>query len=128
MTAGPLGAFCWASGLWDHCPAPTVELVGTTGAGDTLLAGVVAGLWAGLPLSRPGLAGRTLRDRGLGSAIDVGVLAAAWNLGEIHTVSPRATPTAIGRFGRRLGLRLPPGAHWLLPPDGQLSGTDIAMR
>lgn len=104
FTAGALGAFACDDGVWDHCPAPEVPITSTAGAGDALLAGVLAGRWIGLPLSTPARSGQPFARRGLASALDVGVLAASFKLGSRDTIPRETTRGAIARFGSTLGL------------------------
>jgi sugar/nucleoside kinase (ribokinase family) len=113
VTAGRLGAFACQDGQWDHCPAPDISIASTAGAGDALLAGVLAGRWAGLPLAAPERSGDPFVERQLASAIDVGVLAASYKVQSIDTIPKAATAAAVGRFGRQLGLDATTGRYWL---------------
>ena len=50
LTAGKDGSWCWDGAGITHTPAFLAEVVSTAGAGDAHLAGVIAGLAAGLSL------------------------------------------------------------------------------
>jgi sugar/nucleoside kinase (ribokinase family) len=104
MTAGAHGAFAFQRGQWDHCPALPTRVIGTAGAGDAFLAGVLAGLFAGLPLANPSRSSTPLPERGVCSAIDVGVLAATYKLGSKDTIPSGASAGALAEFGRELGV------------------------
>jgi sugar/nucleoside kinase (ribokinase family) len=104
LSAGREGAYAFAGGTWDHCPAPSVPVASTAGAGDALLAGVIACLAAGLPLISPEPPRVTLGDRPLAAALDLGVLLASYSVTSPHTIHPGANVPALREFARRLGL------------------------
>lgn len=91
LTAGEKGAYGFECGRWQYCPAPAVEAVSTTGAGDALLAGVVCGLAAGLPFIHPGETPEAFSGRSLQTVLDIGVLIASFSVTSPHTIHPRAT-------------------------------------
>ena len=64
-----------------------MEVVSTAGAGDALLAGIIAGLSAGLPLVKDstGLARKC-------GAIDLGLALAAFSVESPHTIHPGVEP------------------------------------
>ena len=105
VSAGKQGAYGFADGAWVHCPTPSVLVASTAGAGDALLAAIIACLAAGLPLITPGPPRVTLGDRPLASALDLGVLLASFNVTSPHTIHPDANVPALRGFARRLGLR-----------------------
>jgi len=108
VSAGAAGAFAFADGAWDQCPAPAVEVASTAGGGDALLAGVLAGLAVGAPLIAPSgrsvPARREITDRPLESALDLGVLLASYSVTSPHTIHPGADLTALVGFAGRLGV------------------------
>jgi ribokinase len=104
LTAGSSGAFAFEDGAWDHCPAPEVPVVSTAGAGDALIAGVLAGRFAGLPLINPSRSGVPFCERGVSSALDVGVLAASFKLGAKDTIPANLSAAGLAELGQRLGL------------------------
>jgi sugar/nucleoside kinase (ribokinase family) len=71
ITAGMHGSWTWDGEILAHVPARKVEVVGTAGAGDAHLAGVLAGLAAGLSL---------------GEAHELGALTAALSVTSPHTI------------------------------------------
>lgn len=103
ITAGAKGAYACEYGSSQFCPAPVVEAISTAGAGDALLAGVVCGLAAGLPFmagseSGPSFSGRTLR-----TALDFGVLNAAFSVTSPHTIHPDAVVENLFKFSESHG-------------------------
>src|SRR5262249_14277393 len=83
VTAGAGGVFAFADERWVFVPALPVSPVSTAGAGDALLGGVIVGLALGLPLApgEPGAgASRSLADRPLASALELGALLAAYSI------------------------------------------------
>ncbi len=104
ITAGKQGAFAFAEGTWDYCPAANVPVASTAGAGDALLAGVLSALAVGMPFIRPGTTRASLSDRPLESAFDFGVLLAAYTVTSPHTIHPHANLDSLLSFGRKLGI------------------------
>jgi sugar/nucleoside kinase (ribokinase family) len=104
VSAGQEGAFAFADGTWDHCPAANVPVVSTGGAGDALLAGVLSALAVGMPFIRPGPARASFSDRPLESAFDFGALLAAYTVTSPHTIHPDANLDALLSFGHKLGV------------------------
>ena len=106
LSAGAGGAFGYAGGLWDFCPAARVNVASTAGAGDALLAGAIAGLAGDLPLIEPGPKRRSLADRPLASALDLGVLLAGFSVTSSHTIHPDADGRTLVEFAAGLGVAL----------------------
>lgn len=104
VSAGKQGAFAFADGTWDYCPAANVPVANTAGAGDALLAGVLAALAVGMPFIRPGSARTSFSDRPLESAFDFGALLAAYTVTSPHTIHPDANVDALLSFGNELGV------------------------
>lgn len=108
VSAGADGAFAFADGRWDHCPAPAVPVASTAGGGDALLAGVLAALAAGAPLVAPPAASSatltTIVNRPIESALDFGVLLASHSVTSPHTIHPDADLGALVAFAERLGV------------------------
>lgn len=97
VTAGRRGAYAIGGGLWGYRPAPEVPVVSTAGAGDALLAGILAALAAGVPLL--GEAETPTIDDALG----LGVLLASLNVTSPDTIHPAADAAAVTAFARRCG-------------------------
>ena len=83
VTAGAAGAHVMEYGQWSHHKAIPMEAISTAGAGDALLAGIVAGLVAGMPLAN--IAAETARKC---CAIDLGLALAALSVTSPHTIHP----------------------------------------
>ena len=99
VSAGAHGAYVSDRGDWVFQGALPVQPVSAAGAGDALLAGVLAGLAAGMPL----VADRR-RDGELAAAFDLGVLLAAYSVTSPHTIHPQANLPSLLAFGRQLGV------------------------
>jgi sugar/nucleoside kinase (ribokinase family) len=96
VTAGAEGVDVFDQGAWSHHAAVSTEVVSSAGAGDALLGGVTAGIVLGLPLVR-----RTHEQHGQDageSAIDLGLLVAAFSLTSTHTIHPGFTVQALRGF------------------------------
>jgi sugar/nucleoside kinase (ribokinase family) len=104
VSAGKRGAFALSRGEWDHCPAPPVPVASTAGAGDALLAGVLAALAVGVPLVDPGPARAAMKDRPLSSALDLGALLAGYSVTSPHTIHPRADLETLLAFAGEVGV------------------------
>ena len=72
VTAGARGSWSWDGTTLTHLPVLPVRVEGTAGAGDAHLAGIIAGLAAGLPLRE---------------AHQLGVLTAAVAVQSPHTIN-----------------------------------------
>jgi ribokinase len=103
VSLGKAGAFAVTASLWNHCPAPEVEVASTAGAGDSLLGGIVAAIAAGIPfLQKP--SGRRARGQSIATALDFGVLLASYKCLSPHTIHPLASVDRLVTFARSLGL------------------------
>ncbi len=106
VTAGESGAMAIHRHSWDFCPAPEIPVASTAGAGDALLAGILAGLALGLPFIAPGPPRRLITDRPLSSAFDFGVLLAAFTVTSPHTIHPDAGISSLKAFADQSGIAL----------------------
>src|SRR5581483_1003312 len=112
LTAGAAGAIGFEEGRWVRRRPPAVPVVSAAGAGDALLAGVLAATAAGVPLL-PAEEDETL----LSSALDLGVLLAALSVTSPHTIHPGAGLEAMLELARTAGRRIaPPLADAVEPP------------
>ena len=107
VTAGPRGAWGFENGRWAHCPALSVEVVSTAGAGDALLGGILTGLVVGLPFTRWEPRSPAAVEEPLQSALELGTLAAGYKVTSPHTIPPGMDLDALLAFGHRHGVRLP---------------------
>jgi sugar/nucleoside kinase (ribokinase family) len=90
VSTGAAGAYVFQHGHWSkHEPVPT-EPVSTAGAGDALLAGTIAGLAVGMPLAKSDSSSAS-GHKPIGSAIDLGLILAAFSVTSPHTIHPEAT-------------------------------------
>ena len=104
VTAGAAGAFAFDEGQWHNRGSIPVDVASTAGAGDALLGGLLAAMAAGAPFTMEGAARRSLSDRPLQSALDFGVLLAAFKVTSPHTIHPDASLDALLTFAHDRGL------------------------
>jgi sugar/nucleoside kinase (ribokinase family) len=102
VSAGSQGVQVFDQGAWSHHPAVPVEVVSSAGAGDALLAGVIAGIVQGLPL-----AARNQEHEP--TALDLGLLAAAFSLTSPHTIHPGLSAHALQEFAESQKTRVAGG-------------------
>jgi ribokinase len=108
VTVGKRGAYAFSGERFNHCPAPTAEVVSTAGAGDSLFGAVLAALAAGIPLLREELEGKPAANGTIESALDFGVALASFKCSSRHTISPRVSVDSVIDYGRRLKLIFSP--------------------
>jgi len=101
VSAGKKGAYVFDRERYNYCPAPTVRILSSAGAGDALLGGVLAGLASGIPLFRKGERALNMIE----TALDFGVLLATYTCLSPHTIHPLASLETLIDFGRQVGLR-----------------------
>jgi sugar/nucleoside kinase (ribokinase family) len=82
-TAGKNGSWSWDGSKLVHVPALAVDVVSTAGAGDAHLAGILAGMAAGLTLPQ---------------AQELGTLVAAHSVTSPHTIDKRIDREALRAF------------------------------
>jgi ribokinase len=83
ITAGKWGSWSWDGDRLIHVPAFPAQVVSTAGAGDAHLAGIIAGLVAGLPVSQ---------------AQELGTLVAAHAVTSPHTIDKRIDRVSLHAF------------------------------
>jgi ribokinase len=88
LTAGSKGSWVWDGEELSHIPALEVELVSTAGAGDAHLAGILAGLAAGLSLNE---------------AHELGVLVAGLSVTSPHTIHRGIDRKSLAELVRHVG-------------------------
>jgi sugar/nucleoside kinase (ribokinase family) len=107
VSLGERGVLGFSDGQWNFCPATVVPVASTAGAGDALLAGVIAGLAAGLPFLRPGPPS-SAESATLHSALELGLVLANYKVTSPHTIHPQACLDSLLTFMSTLGLRPDP--------------------
>jgi sugar/nucleoside kinase (ribokinase family) len=93
VTAGSRGAFALADGRFVQRAAVPVPVVGTAGAGDALLGGILTGIAAGA---------------GFDDAFALAVAAAAFCVASPHTIPDGLSLDALAAFAEEHGAPLPP--------------------
>jgi len=99
ITAGGRGSWCWDTQSITHLPAFEIQAVGTAGAGDAYLAGVIAGEVVGLPLS---------------IAQEIATLTSAMAVTSPHSINPEISWGTLLEFARRNAFSLSDHALSLL--------------
>jgi len=99
ITAGAHGSWSWDGENWAYVPALPAPVASTAGAGDAHLAGILAGLVAGLPLAE---------------AQELGALVAALSVTSPHTIHKGIERDSLRTFADEVGVRLSPGVVALL--------------
>jgi ribokinase len=99
ITAGRQGSWSWDGTSLAHVPAWPAEVVSTAGAGDAHLAGIIAGLAAGL---------------GMAQAHELGALVAALSVTSPHTIAPEVEREALRALADRLRVPLSEAVRDLL--------------
>jgi sugar/nucleoside kinase (ribokinase family) len=114
VSVGKGGAYGVTSGLWNHCPAPEVEIASTAGAGDALLGGMIAALAAGIPFLQVESSTKQTAARQTETALELGVLLGSYKCRSPHTIHPSACIETLIDFGHDLGQSFSPHIQELL--------------
>lgn len=104
VTVGAAGAYVLEYGNWSHHEAIPMEAVSTAGAGDAMLAGIIAGLATGLPLVNASTG--TSSNCG---AINLGLALAAFSVASPHTIHPEISRESFLTFASKNGFQWPSG-------------------
>lgn len=104
VTAGGMGAFAYWQGKWDFRAAPHVEVASTAGAGDALLAGLIAAIVAGIPFIDGAQPISSAQEGALADALDFAVLLGSYTVRSPHTIHPHASLDALVAFAAELRL------------------------
>ena len=99
ITAGTNGSWAWDGASLSHVPACKVEAESTAGAGDAHLAGILAGLAAGLEFS---------------DAHELGALVAALSVTSPHTINKDVGRQSLRRFAEEGRARIGAAVRSLL--------------
>lgn len=99
ITAGRKGSWSWDGASLAHVPAFPAKVVSTAGAGDALLAGILVGLVAGLPL---------------GEAQQLGALTASLSITSPHTINPEIDGSKLKEYAASIQAPLPEAVRGLL--------------
>jgi len=114
VSTGKSGAYGVTTNLWNHCPAPEVEVVAPAGAGDAMLGGMIAALAAGIPFLRAESSTRRSADRQIETALELGVLLGSYKCLSPHTINPSACIETLIGFGHDHGQAVSPQIEELL--------------
>jgi ribokinase len=99
VTAGSRGSWSWDGTALSFFPAVTAEVKSTAGAGDAFLAGVIAGLTAGLSL---------------GEAQQLGTLVGSLSVTSPHTIHHGIGRVALGQFLMSGSVKVSPAVRALV--------------
>lgn len=114
ISAGALGAWGLTRELLNYCPAPKVRVSSSAGAGDALLAGVLAAMAAGVPFLISRALERGPSSRPLETALDLGVLLASYTCLSPHTIHPDASLSNLVEFAGSCDLTLGSGLQQVI--------------
>jgi sugar/nucleoside kinase (ribokinase family) len=107
ITDGPKGSYGYHQGVSTFTPALPTKAIGTAGAGDAYVAGVMAGLCCGLPFLKQG------RDTAFGgtplsSAMELGTLLASFTVTSPDTIHMGANAAALFTYAEEKNVRFSP--------------------
>ena len=105
ITDGPNGSYCCTKNYIEHTPVPDVKVLSTAGAGDTFLAGTLAGLCCGLPLTK-GKGDLKFSGSPLQSAVELGTLLASLAVTSHDTIHQGADADSLFGFVKGNNFRL----------------------
>lgn len=97
ITDGANGNYCYSNNYLRFTPVPKVEVISTAGAGDAFLAGTIAGLCCGLPLSK-GV--NDTNASSTESAVELGTLLASLSVISPDTIHPAANAKLLYDFAK----------------------------
>jgi sugar/nucleoside kinase (ribokinase family) len=105
VTDGPYGSYCYKNGYLEYTPVPAVKVIATAGAGDTFLAGTVAGLCCHLPLTK-GRSDAVFSETPVTSAVELGTLLASLAVTSPDTIHQTADAALLYTFCKDHEVRL----------------------
>lgn len=108
ITAGSLGSYTFQNHFMEHTPIIETDVIATAGAGDTFLAGMLAGLSCGLPFLK-GRSDAFFSETPLGSAVELGTMLAGLAVTSPHTIHPKADVRLLWALGIEKGTQYTPG-------------------
>jgi sugar/nucleoside kinase (ribokinase family) len=97
ITDGGNGSYCYSNHLLVFAPAYNVPVASTAGAGDAYLAGTIAGICCGLPLSKR-MDISSFPEQALESAMELGALLASLSVTSYDSIHPRANASSLHKF------------------------------
>jgi sugar/nucleoside kinase (ribokinase family) len=100
ITRGPEGSSCYSENRMEYVPPLGTEAVGTGGAGDAFIAGVIVGICCGLSL----LKGRNdsfFSETPLKSAVELGTLLASLSVTSPDTIHQGADSSLVYEYGKQ---------------------------
>jgi len=102
ITDGPRESYGYSAGRYEIVPPLPALAVGTGGAGDAFVAGVITGLCCRLPLLK-GSDDEFFGQSPLQSAMELGTLLASYSVTSSHTIHPDATSITLLEYADRYG-------------------------
>ena len=95
ITNGAQGSYCYQRGTLEFTPAIETNVVSTAGAGDAFLAGTLAGMVYGLPLTRSD------GEASGPTAVQWGTLVASMAVVSMHTINKEINMETLGQHARQ---------------------------
>jgi sugar/nucleoside kinase (ribokinase family) len=99
ITDGPVGSYTYFEDRLTFTPVLDVPVISTAGAGDTFLAGTIAGLACGLPLAK-GAKDNFFGETAIASAVELGTLLASLSVTSPDTIHPAANAKTLLQFAK----------------------------
>ena len=104
ITDGPHGSYCYTNNYLEFTPILEVPVISTAGAGDSFLAGTIAGLICGLPLVK-GTGSEHFAELPLQCAVELGTLLASLSVTSPDTIHSTANAGLLYRFAMKNKVR-----------------------
>ncbi len=116
VTNGPEGSFGFDGKDIEYIPALPTKAVGTGGAGDAMLSGIIVGLTCGLPLLK-GRNDAVFSETPLNSSIELGTLLASLSVTSPDTIHEEADGMLLLQYARQKEVRFSPELEKLFEFD-----------
>ena len=104
ITDGSHGSYCYTNNYLEFTPILDVPVISTAGAGDTFLAGTIAGLICGLPLVK-GTSSNYFSASPVQCAVELGTLLASLSVTSPDTIHPTANAGLLYKFAMKNNVR-----------------------
>ncbi len=119
ITDGPKGSYGYHQGVSTFTPALPAKAIGTAGAGDAYVAGVMAGLCCGLPFLKQA------REASFGgtplySAMELGTLLASFSVTSPDTIHMEADAKALFTYAKERNICFSPDFARMFDGEGSL--------
>jgi sugar/nucleoside kinase (ribokinase family) len=100
ITRGPEGSCSYSENHLEYVPPLRTDAIGTGGAGDAFVAGVIVGICCGLPLQK-GKSDSFFSETPLKSAVELGTLLASLSVTSPDTIHQGADSSLVYEYGKQ---------------------------